>query len=124
MSIRQFIQSKLNEVMDIEVGTELPDDMLIQDKVYFSYLLNDEFVNEDYEHYSTRNIVIIGYLKVKSSPDVDSLKVIDEAQKKLESKLKEINFKISFNDISIIDNIRKVQVRARATYNEINNGLI
>ena len=124
MSIRQFIQAKLNELMDIEVGTELPDDMLVQDKVYFSYLLNDEFVNEDYEHYSTRNVVIIGYLKVKSSPEIDSLNVIDEAQKELKNKLKEINFKVSFNDVSIIDNIRKVQVRARATYNEINNGLI
>lgn len=124
MSIRQFIQSKLDELENIEVGTELPDDMLVQDTVYFSYLLNDEFENEDYEHYSTRNVSIIGYLKVKTSLDVDSLNVIDNAQKQLKNKLKEINFKVSFNDVSIIDNIRKVQVRARATYNEINNGLI
>lgn len=124
MSIRKFIQSKLDELMDIEVGTELPDDMLIQDKVYFSYLLNDDLENEDFEHYGTRNITIIGYLKVKTSLDVDSLNVIDNAQKQLKNKLKEINFKTSYNDVSIIDNIRKVQVRARAKYNEINNGLI
>lgn len=124
MTIRQFIQNKLDELMDIEVGTELPDDMLVLDKVYFSYLLNDDFINEDFEHYSTKTVSIIGYLKVKTSPDIDSLNVIDNAQIQLKNKLKEINFKVSFNDISIIDNIRKVQVRARATYNEINNGLI
>ena len=124
MSIRQFIQSKLDEITDIEVGTELPDDMLVLDKVYFSYLLNDNFINEDFEHNSTRRVSIIGYLKLKSSQNADDLLVIDNAQNKLEKKLKEINFKISFNDISIIDNIRKVQVRAYATYNEINNGLI
>jgi len=124
MTLRQFIQEKLDEINGIEVGTELPDDMLIQDQVYFSYLLNDTLVNEDFDHYGTRTVSIIGYLKVKTSPEDDNLDVIDEAQKKLKNKLKEINFKVSFNDISIIDNIRKIQVRANATYNEINNGLI
>ena len=124
MSLRQFIQSKLNEITGIEVGTELPDDMLILDQVYFSYLLNNNFVDEDFEHYATRDVSIIGYLKLKSSTNEDSLLIIDNAIKELENKLKEINFKVSFNDVSIGDNIRKVQVRARATYNEINNGLI
>ena len=124
MSLRQFIQSKLNEITGIEVGTELPDDMLILDQVYFSYLLNNNFVDEDFEHYATRDVSIIGYLKLKSSTTEDSLLIIDNAIKELENKLKEINFKVSFNDVSIGDNIRKVQVRARATYNEINNGLI
>lgn len=133
MSIRQFIQAKLNEITDIEVntntyvfevGTELPDDMLVLDTIYFSYLLNDNYIDEDFEHNSTRRVSIIGYLKFKSSSTTDDLLVIDNAQKTLESKLKEINFKISFNDVSIIDNIRKIQVRAYATYNEINNGLI
>ena len=138
MSIRQYIQDKLNEITDIvvstdnndtetysfEVGTELPDDMLVLDTVYFSYLLTNNYIDEDFEHNSTRRISLIGYLKFKSSSSTDDLLVIDNAQKTLENKLKEINFKISFNDVSIIDNIRKIQVRAYATYNEINNGLI
>lgn len=124
MSIRQFIQSKLNEITDIEVGTELPDDMLVLNTVYFSYLLVDNFINKDYEQNATRNIAIIGYLKVKSSMDVDSLDIIDKAQKELKNKLKEINFNATFNDVSIVDNIRKIQVRANALYNEINNGIV
>ena len=124
MSLRQYIQSNLNELIDIEVGTELPDDMLVQDKVYFSYLLQDNFVDSDFDKNYTYNTSIIGYLKLKSSPEIDSLSVIDNAQKELKEKLKEINFHASFNDVSIIDNIRKVQVRAYGTYNEINNGII
>ena len=124
MSIRQFIQSKLNEVMDIEVGTELPDDMLIQDKVYFSYLLNNDHVDNDFDRNGTYNVSIIGYLKLKSSVDIDDLSVIDNAQKELKNKLKEINFNVSFRDVSIIDEIRKIQVTATAVYNEINNGII
>ena len=124
MSLRQYIQSNLNELTDIEVGTELPDDMLVQDQVYFSYLLQNNFADSDFDKNYTYNVSIIGYLKLKSSPEIDSLSVIDNAQKELKEKLKEINFHASFNDVSIIDNIRKVQVRAYGTYNEINNGII
>lgn len=124
MSLRQFIQLKLNEIMDIEVGTELPDDMLVENQVYFSYLLQNNYENSDFDKNYTYNVAIIGYLKLKSSPEIDSLSVIDNAQNELKEKLKEINFHASFNDVSIIDNIRKVQVRAYGTYNEINNGII
>ena len=124
MSLRQFIQSKLEEITDIDVGTELPDDMLVDNQVYFSYLLQTSFNDSDFDRNYTYDVTIIGYLKLKSSVDIDSLSVIDNAQKKLKNKLKEINFKASFNDVSIIDNIRKVQVTAYARYNEINNGLL
>lgn len=124
MSLRQFIQEKLNELMDIEVGTELPDEMLVLNKVYFSYLLNNNLLNSDTDKNGTYNVSIIGYLKVKTSPEIDSLEVIDKAQIELKNKLKEINFDVSYNDVAFTDNIRKIQVRATATYNEINNGII
>jgi len=124
MTLRKFIQNKLDEINDIEIGTEVPDDMLVENKVYFSYLLSNNLINDDYEHNGTYNVSINGYLKLKTSIDVDSLSLIDNAEKILQNKLKEINFKVSYNDVSIIDNIRKIQVRANATYNEINNGII
>ena len=124
MSLRQFIQDKLEEINDIEVGTELPDDMLVLNQVYFSYLLQSEYLDSDFDNNYTYDVTIIGYLKVKTSTDTDSLLIIDNAQEKLNEKLKEINFKCSFNDVSIIDNIRKVQIVAHAKYNEINYGII
>ena len=124
MSLRQFIQAKLEELDDIEVGTELPDEMLVEDKVYFSYLLNNNNIDNDFDRNGTYNVSIIGYLKLKSSPEIDSLDVIDKAQIKLKNKLKEINFSVSYNDVSITDDIRKIQVRANAKYNDINNGII
>ena len=133
MTLRKFIQNKLNELtlanpseneISIEVGTEIPDDMLVLNQVYFSYLLSNDLLDNDFELNGTYNVSIIGYLKVKMSKDEDSLDVIDIAQEKLKNKLKEINFKTSFKDVSIIDDIRKVQIIARAKYNEINNGII
>ena len=133
MTLRKFIQNKLNELtlanpsendISIEVGTEIPDDMLVLNQVYFSYLLSNNLLDTDFELNGTYDVNIIGYLKVKVSKDVDSLDVIDIAQNKLKNKLKEINFVTSFKDVSIIDDIRKIQITARAKYNEINNGII
>lgn len=135
MSLREFIQNKLEELtindedltegdFSIEVGTEVPDDMLVLNQVYFSYLLNNDLLNSDFDLNGTYNVSIVGYIKVKMSKDVDSLKVIDIAQNKIKNKLKEINFRTSFYDVSIIDDIRKIQVKANARYNEINNGII
>ena len=129
MTLRKFIQNKLtelseDEVYPIEVGTEVPDYMLVLNQVYFSYLLSNDLLDNDFDKNGTYSVTIIGYLKVKVSKDVDSLDVIDIAQKKLKNKLKEINFMTTFKDVSIIDDIRKIQIIATAKYNEINNGII
>lgn len=124
MTLRKFIQNKLEELSDIQVTTELPDDMLVENQVYFSYLLNENVINKDYDKNFSYNVTILGYLKVKTSPEVDSLDIVDNAEEQLKEKLKEINFTSNFNDVSIIDNIRKVQVTASSKYNEINNILL
>lgn len=122
--LRQLIQQKLSEIPDIEVSTELPDEMLEENKVYFSYLLQNNISNADFDNNGIYRVTIIGYIKIKFSMDIDSLQVVDNAQIKIKNKLKELNFKTSFNDVSVIDNIRKIQVSSYATYYELNNGLM
>lgn len=124
MTLREFIQNKIDELTEIDVGTEVPDDMLVLNKVYFSYLLSNDLLDKDFDQNGTYDVSIIGYLKLKVSKDIDSLRVIDIAQENLKNKLKEINFGVSFKDVSIIDDIRKIQVIAHAKYNEINKGII
>lgn len=124
MSIRETIQAKLEELDNIVVSTELPDEMLEENVVYFSYLLQENFVDSDFDNNYTYRISLTGYIKIKTSLEVDSLKLVDNARMQIQSKLKDLNIKTSFNDVSIIDTIRKVQVSGYATYNEINNGLL
>ena len=49
---------------------------------------------------------------------------VDENYANAEKALKEMNFKCSYNDVSVGDDIRKIRINAYAIYNEINNGLI
>lgn len=124
MSIRETIQKKLEELNDIVVSTELPDEMLEENVLYFSYLLQENYVDSDFDNNYTYRISLTGYIKIKTSLEVDSLKLVDNARMQIQSKLKDLNLKTSFNDVSIIDAIRKIQVSGYATYNEINNGLL
>ena len=113
--MREFIQSKLEEIEDLEVTTEIPDDILEEDKTYFSFTL--------YKNY-TYNPNLIGFIKRLEKPTENTLAIIDSMQDKIEEKLKEINIKTSFQDVSVDNGIRKTRCIGDCLYNEINNRLV
>lgn len=121
--IRELIQAKLDELEDIEIGPETPDDILEKGKTYFSYKLRKNFVSSDFEKNHTYRINLNGYLKRLNDSTENTLMIIDEAQDKIANKLKEINFKCSYDDISLFDNVRKVSITGDIVYNEINKGI-
>ena len=124
MTLRETIQNKLEELEDIVVSTELPDEMLEENVLYFSYLLQENFINSDFDNNYTYRVSLTGYIKIKSSLEIDSLKLVDNAQMQIRNKLKDLNIKTSYDDVSINDTIRKIRVNGYATYNDLNNGLI
>ena len=67
---------------------------------------------------------IQGFIVRKVSTNEDTLQIIDEASKEIKNKLKELNFKVSLQDITLSDDIRKIKVTGYVYYNEINNKLI
>ena len=122
--MRETIQQKLEEIQDLEVMPEIPDDMLEEGKTYFSFNLQENFVNSDLSNNFTYNPSIVGYVKRKNIPTENTLEIVDTKTKEICSKLKELNFKSSYRDVSMLDNIRKNMVTSRGLYNEINNTLV
>lgn len=122
--MRETIQSKLEEIQGLEVTTEIPDDMLEEGKTYFSFTLQENFVNSDLGNKYTYAPSIVGYIKRKNDPTENTLDIVDKKAKEICSKLKELNFKSSYRDISMLDNIRKSMITSRSLYNEINNTLV
>lgn len=122
--LRSLIQTKLEEIQDIEVSAEVPDDIIVDNKTYFSYTLNKTYMNSDLNKNFTYRITLNGYLKRKNNTEENTLQIIDNASDSIENKLKDLNIKTSFQDVSVIDNIRKVRVNGEVRYNEINKGLI
>ena len=122
--MRVYIQTKLNEISNIEIGPFIPDGMIENKTTYFGYQLQEDYQNSDMQRNDTNRVSIQGFIVRKISTGEDTLQIIDEASKEIKNKLKELNFKVSSKDVTLSDDIRKIQITGYVNYNEINNKLI
>lgn len=122
--LRTLIQSKLEEINDLKVTSEIPDSMLVEGTTYFSYNLQKTYINSDFDRNYTYRINLIGYVKRLENAEENTLKITDDISDKIEEKLKELNIKSNYIDISVLDGVRKKQVSAECLYNEINKTIV
>ena len=122
--MRETIQEKLEEIANLEVTTEIPDDMIEEDKTYFSFTLQETYVNSDFDSNYTYRPYIQGYIKRKVNTTENTLEIVDGIREDIIDKLKELNIKASYQDVSVLDNVRKIMITGSCIYNEINNKLI
>lgn len=118
--IRKFIQSKIEQIEEIESGVPIPDDVVENSKTYFGYEIQEDFLDSDCDKNYTMQINVTGRLVRKNNTEEDTLKIIDIALSKLKSVFKNMNFKYSYQDITLENGIRKILFTASAKYNEIN----
>ena len=121
--LRDLFQSKFEEIQDLEVSPEITDDVLEKGKTYFTYQLYKNYIGSDMGQNHTYRINLLGYIERIQDDEENTLEIVDDIGNKLENKMKELNMKSSFTDVSVIDGIRKIQVQAEVSYNEINNSL-
>lgn len=122
--MREFIQAKLEEIQNLEVTAENSDDILEKGITYFSFTLYKNYIDSDLNKNYTYNQNLIGFIKRLEDPTENTLSIIDTIQDKIEEKLKEINIKTSFQDVSVTNGIRKTRCIGNCLYNEINNELV
>lgn len=122
--IRILIQSKLSEITSIKSGVPIPDGMVEESQTYFGYELANNYRGSDFDKNYTMEISLTGRLVRKELSSEDTLHELDSALALLISKLKELNFKCSYNDITFDSSIRKIFVKGTVKYNELNNQLI
>lgn len=122
--MRETIQSKLNELTNIEIGAEIPDEMLEKDKTYFSFTFSENFTDSDFDNNYTNRVNIIGYVKRLVKSTENTLLKVDKASDDIISKLKELNIRCSSDDVSALDNVKKIRITGTGLYNEINNKLV
>lgn len=121
--LREILQAKFEEIQDLEISPEIPEDVLEKGKTYFSYKLSKRYSGGDFDKNFTYRVNIIGFIKRLKDDEEDTLKIVDTKSEELKEKMKELNIKSNFDDISVMDGIRKIQVTAQVSYNEINNAL-
>ena len=122
--MRETIQSKLNELSNIECGKIVPDDVIVENTTYFGYDLSKNYIGSDLEKNRTYRQNITGYVTRLLDTTENTQEIVDEAVEDIIEKLKELNFKCNSRDINLTDNIVKVQITAYSDFNEINNKFI
>lgn len=122
--MREVIQSKLEEIENLEVTTEMADDILETEITYFSFTLFEDFQDSDLNNNFTYKESLIGYIKRLEEPTENTLEIVDKAREQIKQKLKELNIKSSFQDVSISNGIRKIKCTGDCMFNEINNLLV
>lgn len=122
--MRNFIQSKLMEIDSVESGPFVPDDMIELNTTYFGYQLQDDFMSSDHSKNFISRVSLIGYVSRKETTEENTLQIVDDAVKEIRKKLKEINMRTSYKDVSIENGIRKIRITGSFVYNEINNQII
>ena len=122
--MRTTIQTKLNELDNIECGEMIADDIIEDNITYFGYQINRSSINSDFDKNNTYRVSIIGYVTRRIQSDQNTTQIVDEATEDIIDKLKELNFKCNFEDVSIENNIKKSRITGYVEYNEINNGFL
>ena len=122
--MRTVIQTKLNELDNIECGEMIADDIIEDGITYFGYQINRSYLNSDFDKNNTYRVNIIGYVTRRILSDENTTQIVDETTENIIGKLKELNFKCNFEDVSIENNIRKSRITGYVDYNEINNRLV
>lgn len=123
-AIRKIIQSKLNEIPDVSCGAPIPDGMIEEGTTYFGYELEEVHQGGDLDANYTMEIHLTGRLVRQENKEVNTLEIMDNALEEIKAKLKSLNFKYSYRDVSFQDGIRKYQVNANVRYNQLNKYFI
>lgn len=121
---RNLLQKKLEEINNLESTPELNNEVLENKVNYFNYSLSKNYISSDTDKNYTYNISLIGYIERIWDEEENIILILDEIQSELETKLKDLNFKLDFEDVSISNGIKKIRVVGNVKYNEINKGLI
>lgn len=119
--LRVMIQSKLNEIDNLESGVIVGDDMIEEGKYYFGYKINTIGArhNLDYSN-KTEIYTITGYLSTKGG----TLSNLDTFTDKIVDKLEELRFLMSSQDITTLDTtVRKVLITGSVRYDYL-DGLL
>ena len=122
--LRKMIQSKLTEIPLLSCGEAVPDGMVENGETYFGYELQEVYIDSDLDKNYTMEVYMTGRLVRRKTLTENTTQIVDAALENIKEKLKELNFKYTYNDINTDSNFKKIYVKAHVRYNQLNNQFI
>ena len=75
--LRNLVQARLEEIQNLEVTTEIPDDLLESNTTYFSYTLQKTYFGADTGQNYTYRVNLLGYIKRLQNDTENTLEIVD-----------------------------------------------
>lgn len=123
--MRTTIQTKLKELEPaILSGAFIPEVVIEVGTTYFGYEIQENFVSRNFSQADVKRISLIGFVTRKVVGSENTLAVVDSASQEIEKKLKELNFTVSLQDVSLQDEIRKVKITGVVQLDKFTNTLV
>jgi len=124
-ALRELIQQKLTSITSIDVGVAIPDTLVKEGTTYFSYELEENTLNSDFNNQYFMQVTLTGRLVRKELSSENTLSILDSALEEIKAKLKEINFDYSIREVSqFTDGFKKYAIDGTTRYYEKNKELI
>ena len=123
-SLRTLIQAHLETVTEVQSGVPTPDELIEDGQTYFGYSIFQDYIESDFDKNYSMQVSINGHLVRKNNRQENTVLILDEALADILDALKSLNFKYSYEDVTIDNNTHKIHITGYVRYSEINNWLI
>lgn len=108
--MRIAIQTALNTLSSIDAGAFIPESVIESGVTYFGYELQENYVSSSYDRNDVTRVTIIGFVMRKVKSNENTLQIVDDATVLVKNELSKLNFKVSTQDVSMSNDIRKIKV--------------
>lgn len=122
--LRVTLQTALNTIQTVDSGVPVPDNVVEIGTTYFGYEIQTSSSFETYDKDRQVQIVLIGRVVRVDNPAENTLSIVDNAVDEIVSVLTDMNFHCDVKDITIEQNIRKIQISGTAVYDTLNDTIV
>jgi hypothetical protein len=119
--LRKSIQLKMSEISDLISGDIIPDTLIETGTTYFGYQLSSNYIESNMALKSVNRVSLTGFITRHVDSSENTVEILDLICEEIKNKLNELNFKVSYEDIAIYNNLRKKQITAFVNYSETTN---
>ena len=108
--MRIFVQTALNTIPNLDAGAFIPESVIESGVTYFAAGLSYADLCNRYDRDDVTRVTIIGFVMRQVKSNENTLQIVDDATVLVKDELSKLNFKVSTQDVSMSNDIRKIKV--------------
>lgn len=118
--LRKILQSKLEQIENLNSGTPKTDDLVEENEIFYGYELTYSVNSSDLGYqYNDYSITLTGRLVSKNK----SLAIMDHMAQEIAKVLRDLRFKYTIQDVTEYSTTKKLIINGTTSMDEVNYNL-